>query len=436
MSLKGQLPRSESSGVILFLAQAHQLRLQSEKLRGFGGGAPKWHSAPHEKQLAHRVGSELVTEILKLFNSGEMDWQTAAERLQIGRARLYTLRAEWLAGRKKLCLEPSGGNHKALWPEAVQNFLREFLPVCKPLNYALISEQLSRRFAFERSRSTVAEYIQKHHSELIARSAPGPKPRRRWETAAVGELWQHDSSPHRWWSAASLQTLILTADDHSRRIVAGRFDVDTTWSHFCHLRPAFQRYGCPASFYTDGLSLFGHTSADDRLDTATQFQRALGALKVNHRVAPSPQAKGKIERLFGTFQKRLVTLLRFEKIRDIDQANQLLQREIDHYNQAHLHRTTGLTPDQAWQKALQEKRSRLRPAPAETLLDLHLALHIPRRVSSASSVEFLGRTWKITPTRHHSVLIIHHPNQRFWIVPPTKNPSKWPDVLGCYSLTV
>jgi transposase InsO family protein len=363
-----------------------------------------------------------------------MDWQTAAERLQIGRTRLYALRTKWLAGKKTLRLGPSGGNHKALWPEPVQKFLREFVPVCKPLNYALISEQLARRLAFERSRAAVAEYIQKHHSELIARSAPGPKPRRRWETAAVGELWQHDSSPHRWWPAASLQTLILTADDHSRKIVAGRFDVDTTWSHFCLLRPAFQHHGCPASFYTDGLSLFGHSSPHDRLDTLTQFQRALGALKVNHRVAPSPQAKGKIERLFGTFQKRLVTLLRYEKVRDVDQANQLLQREIDHYNQAHLHSTTGRTPNQAWEKALQEKRCRLRPAPAETLLDLHLALHISRRVSSASSVEFLGRTWKIAPTLHHSVLIIHHPNSHFWVIPPTKNLSKWPDVLGSYSL--
>jgi hypothetical protein len=220
----------------------------------------------------------------------------------------------------------------------------------------------------------------------------------------------------------------------SRKIVAGRFDADTTWSHFCLLRPALERHGCPASFYTDGLSLFGHTSASDRLDTLTQFQRALGALKINHRVAPSPQAKGKIERLFGTFQKRLVTLLRYEKIRDFDQANQLLEREIDYYNQAHCHSTTGLTPNQAWEKALQEKRCRLRPAPIDTLLNLHLALHIPRRVSSASSIEFLGRTWKIAPTRHHSVLIIHHPKSRFWVIPPTKNFAKWPDVLGCYTL--
>jgi hypothetical protein len=40
----------------------------------------------------------------------------------------------------------------------------------------------------------------------------------------------------------------------------------------------------------------------------------------------------------------------------------------------------------------------------------------------------------ITPTRHRSVLIIHHPNQRFWVIPPDKNLTKWPDVLASYSL--
>jgi hypothetical protein len=142
------------------------------------------------------------------------------------------------------------------------------------------------------------------------------------------------------------------------------------------------------------------------LDTVTQFQRALGALSINHRVAPSPQAKGKIERLFGTFQRGLVTLLRYEKIQDTDQANELLQREIEHYNQAHLHSSIGLTPNQAWEKALQTKTLSAPAGSRRKLLDLHFALHIARRVSSASSVEFLGRTWKIAPTRHHLVLII------------------------------
>jgi hypothetical protein len=330
--------------------------------------------------------------------------------------------------------KPSGGNHKALWPHQVQLFLREIIPLSRPLNYAFLAEQLERRFGFRRSRSALSQFLQEHFPELIFHSPPGPKPRRRWETAAIGELWQHDSSPHQWWPGPALQNLILTADDHSRKIVAGRFDPDTTWNHFCHLRPCLESCGCPANFYTDGLSLFGHTSAADRLDTLSQFQRALGGLGINHRVAPSPQAKGKIERLFGTLQKRLVTLFAYEKVQDHPQANQLLQQEIARYNSSHRHRSTGLIPSQSWDKALQEKRSQLQPPPPKSLLDLHLALHLARKVSSASSIEFLGRTWSISPTQLQNVLIIHHPLQRFWVVTPAAPLKTWPDILACYSL--
>src|SRR5260221_6457017 len=57
------------------------------------------------------------------------------------------------------------------------------------------------------------------------------------------------------------------------------------------------------ALYTDGLALFGHQSSTDGRDPRSEFQRALTALGVTHRVAPSPQAKGKIERRFGTLSK-------------------------------------------------------------------------------------------------------------------------------------
>ncbi len=411
--------------------------LPKRKTSGVWGQSPQGVHATlrdAKSQLAHRVESSLVNEVLKAFNSGEMDRATACERLQIGRAHLYRLRARWLKNKKTFTPNVSGGNHRESWPQSVTTFLKEILPLSRPLNYAFIAEQLERRFQFQRARATVADYIQEHYPTLIAQNPPGPKPRRRWQCAAIGELYQHDSSPHQWWPGSQLQTLILTADDHSRRIVAGRFDADTTWSHFSLIRPCFEQHGLPATFYTDGLSLFGHVSPSDRLDTHSQFQRALSALGVNHRVAPSPQAKGKIERLFGTFQKRLVTLFAFEKVRDYDHANELLQREIDYYNQNHRHATTGLTPNQAWQNARSEGRIKLQPRPEEKVLNLHFALHLFRRVSSANTVEFLGRTWKIASTQHKTVLIIHHPEKRFWITAPAKRVIAWPDVLAAYSL--
>src|SRR5439155_10810222 len=125
------------------------------------------------------------------------------------------------------------------------------------------------------------------------------------------------------------------------------------------------------------------------------------------------------------FQKRLVTLFAYEKITNHHQANELLQIEIAHHNTSHRHSTTGLTADEAWSKALEENRSKLQPIPAKSLLDLHLALHITRRVSSASTVEFLGRTWKITQIKLQNVLIIHQPQKPFCIVNPTKALVRW-----------
>lgn len=407
------------------------------KTSGVWGQRPQGVDATlrrEKSQLAHRLETSLVDEILELFNAGQMDGETACERLQIGRTHLYRLRTRWLKNKRSFALKLSGGNHKELWPKPVTDFIEEILPLSKPLNYAFIADQLEWRFRFKRARSTVADYIQEHYPNRIPHSPPGPRPRRRWQCAAIGELYQHDSSPHQWWASAQKQVLILTGDDHSRRIMAGAFDADTTWTHFCIIRPCFERYGLPTNFYTDGLSLFGHTSAADREDTCSQFQRALSALGVNHRVAPSPQAKGKIERLFGTFQKRLVTLFAYEKVHDHQHANQLLQEQIQRYNQKHQHSETGLTPNHAWEKALEEGRSKLQPLPDAKLLNLHFALHIPRRVSSASTVEFLGRSWKITPTVHKTVLIVHHPHQRFWITAPAKRPTSWPDILGSYSL--
>jgi len=127
------------------------------------------------------------------------------------------------------------------------------------------------------------------------------------------------------------------------------------------------------------LSLFGHTSTADRLDTHSQFQRPFSALGVAHRVAPNAPAKGKIERRFDTRQNRLVTLLAYEKITDYPPANALLRTQIARHNAHDVCRTTGLTPNATWDLALQEKRNHPRPAPATPLLDLHLALYLQRR---------------------------------------------------------
>ncbi len=355
----------------------------------------------------------------------------------ISPARLYQLRHQWLRDRPGFQLTGSGGDHKAPWPRAAHDFLAEFLPHCHPLNFALLADELARRHYFHRSRAAVAAYVRPHFPQLVAPPQRGPKPRRRWQAGAIGELWQPDSSPHPWWPADHYPVLLLTLDDHSRKIVAASFvRHDTTWSHFVHLRSALETHGTPACLYTDGLSLFGHRSPADRLDTHSQFQRAFTALGVAHRVAPDAPAKGKIERRFELFQKRLVTLLAYEKITAYAPANALLQTQIHWYSQHTRCRTTGLTPNAAWLLAHQENRSQLRPVPPPPLLDLHLALYAPRRLNAEYTLDFLGRSWPISPTPRKIVTLVHHPSRRFWVIPHAPDPHNpvWPDVLACYSL--
>jgi hypothetical protein len=174
--------------------------------------------------------------------------------------------------------------------------------------------------------------------------------------------------------------------------------------------------------------------ADDR-DPCSEFQRAFSALGVTHLVAPSPQAKGKIERRFGTLQKRLVAVLAYEKVTHYAVAQSVLDREVQRQNITRC-RTTDLSPNNAWQKALDEKRTATRSCPPATLLDLHLALHLKRRVNSDNQIDFLGQSWPIAPTKRSSITLIHHPLRQFWAVtqPPVPPLNIWPEILGKYSL--
>ncbi len=79
--------------------------------------------------------------------------------------------------------------------------------------------------------------------------------------------------------------------------------------------------------------------------------------------APTPQAKGKVERRHDDWQKRLVPLFAADRILDLTSANQLLDQLVPHANQHELHRQLGQTPHSAHQQALADKRSGIHPAP-------------------------------------------------------------------------
>ena len=292
---------------------------------------------------------------------------------------------------------------------------------------------MKRLFGFVRARSSVEAFLKTHLPLLLPAPPPRIRTYRRFRRAHIGELWQHDSSIHQWWPAAQKQILLLTVDDHSGLNVAGRFvTADTTWNHFCHFRSLFETHGIPEIIYTDALSLFGSSSSNDRSDPKSEFQRALLALGVAHLVAPTPQAKGKIERRFGTFQRRMVTLLAYAKAATPEHADEILQMEIGRQNRT-VNRSTSLVPLAAWDQDILGNTARIRPTPVSSLLDLHFSLRCARRVNNDQTIDFEGHNYEIATTLRKSVSIIHHPNRKFWVL---EHPPKavWPPILGTFSL--
>jgi transposase len=139
---------------------------------------------------------------------------------------------------------------------------------------------------------------------------------RRLPRAREGEILLLDGSLHHWLEDRGPQlTLLGFLDDATRKVpVAEFFLTEDARGYFRLLRRLLHRYGIPLSFYGDRHGVFvrndDHWSVEEQLAgrrEPTQFGRALAQLGVTYIAAHSPQAKGRIERLWGIFQDRLTS---------------------------------------------------------------------------------------------------------------------------------
>ena len=217
---------------------------------------------------------------------------------------------------------------------------------------------------------------------------------RRLARAREGEMLLLDASLHRWLEDRGPQlTLLGFLDDATRKVpVAEFFPTEDARGYFRLLHRLLRRYGVPLSFYGDRHSVFlrndDHWSLQEQLSgrrEPTQFGRALQQLGVTYIAAQSPQAKGRIERLWGTFQDRLTSELRLAGAYDLESANQVLRRFLSDYN-----RRFARAPRQA-EKAY-------RPAPEN--LDRICCFHHQRSVGNDNIVQWDGRCFQIPPQPH------------------------------------
>ena len=145
----------------------------------------------------------------------------------------------------------------------------------------------------------------------------------------VGELIQFDGSYHHWLEdrgGTGEFCLIAAIDDACGQIMHAVFgDDEGVFSVFGFWKGYLERHGKPRAVYSDKFSTYKqHIPSAAEQDRKTQFQRAMGSLTIEPIFAESPEAKGRVERLFGTLQDRLVKEMRLAGIDTIADANRFL----------------------------------------------------------------------------------------------------------------
>jgi len=147
-----------------------------------------------------------------------------------------------------------------------------------------------------------------------------------------GEMVQLDGSPHDWFEGRNdmydMCTLIAFIDDATSNILWLEFaESESTESLMKSTRSYIEESGRPASFYVDRGVVYKVNQNNPDNDKITQYGRAMNELHIKLIHARSPEAKGRVENLFGTLQDRLVKELRLANISTIEEANKFV-REI------------------------------------------------------------------------------------------------------------
>ncbi len=238
---------------------------------------------------------------------------------------------------------------------------------------SLATEKLKEEEQLEVNRETVRGWMIENHLWTPGKfREKGQLHCWRKRKECFGEMVQTDGSIHDWLEGRGEKMVLMGYIDDATNQVFGRFyPQETTLAAMDSFRRYIERYGIPRSLYFDRNSIYKTTrqaNLDEQLagqSPKTQFEMVLEILKVEPIHAYSPQAKGRIEKLFSTLQDRLVKEMRLAGVNNLDQVNSFLEGYLQKYNSVFslppanpkdLHRAIPEEWDLDWVFALREKR--------------------------------------------------------------------------------
>ncbi|HXG50802.1 MAG TPA: ISNCY family transposase [candidate division Zixibacteria bacterium] len=262
------------------------------------------------------------------------------------------------------------------------------------LNDTHFAEKLKEKEKVDLSRSTVRRILRGAGIAAVRKRGVKRHYRRRERKAQEGALLLWDGSAHRWFGKDLGEcSLVAVIDDATGKLLYGVFaPQEDAQSYLLCLKQIILEHGIPWAIYMDRHGIFhrndDHWTLQEQLagqQTPTQVTQALLALGIQPLFALSPQAKGRVERLFNTLQDRLVQELRLARITSPEKATLFLNGSF---------RT-----DFNWRfgKPARQSQGAWRPLPKELDLDRICSFRYEATVGNDNAVRLSGMILDIPP---------------------------------------
>ncbi len=306
------------------------------------------------------------------------------------RRMVKRIREEGDAGiRHRARGKPSNRKVSKKLKERIVHLYRTTYPDFGP---TLFSEKLEERNRISISRETARRWLVE---EGLWKTHRRRKIHRLWRERKeyYGEMLQMDGSHHDWFEGRGPHCVLMAYIDDATSKVWGRFyEYEGTIPAMDSFMQYITTYGIPMSIYFDKHTTYKSPSkGDEEVEPKSQFGRALAELGVRMRHAHSPQAKGRIERLFKTLQDRLVKEMRLRGIGTLPAANRFLASYLPGYNRRF---------------SMPAKHTEDLHRPVTVALETILCIKNERAVKQDHTIKYNGRLYQIDDRIHAKNVVV------------------------------
>lgn len=344
--------------------------------------------------MTQRAHQRLV--VLNALDRGEMVMAAAAALVGLSVRHLRRLRQAYRRHGARALVH---GNRGRPSPRRVSAAIRTRIITLARTTYAGVNhkhltELLAEHEAIVLSHPTIHRILRAAGLRSPQRRRPPKHRQRRERMRRAGLLVQMDGSHHAWLQDRGPALVLLHAIDDATGMVLGAVfrEREDAAGYLLLLRQLITTHGTPIAVYTDWHGIFKRTTRtpltlEEQLrgePAPTQVGRALAELSIQWIPASSPQAKGRVERVGGTFQDRLVSELRLAGVRDLAGANAFLPTYIARHNRR-------------FARPAAERSSAFRPLPAGRDLDTICCFKYLRTVQNDNTVSLGPHHLQILP---------------------------------------